>query len=899
MYLLLAKLHFYPVYHEKAQAGLKILDRDTIPLFTVRYPSRAYENFYEIPPIVVSTVLFVENRDILDPQHPYRNPAISWGRLSRAMVNFGIHQINHKHQVIGGSTLATQLEKMRHSPGGKTHSIGEKVQQITTASLRAYSAGPETLSEQQRIVLDYINSIPLAATPAEGEVTGLGDGLRAWYGADISTTNSLLTSQEESSDEEQEEQRAVAYREVLSLLLALRAPSEYLVRDPAALVRQTDRYLLLLCKEGIISDRLRDLALAVHPELRPSPADKLRTRFVENKAPDTVRAALLPLLGLKDTYVLDHLDLTVGTTIDNSAEQKVKDFFVGLKNQDQVRKIGLQQYQLLSEGDPGAVIYSFLLYERGTGVNLLRVQTDDYDQPLNINQGTKLQLGSTAKLRTLINYLEIVQQLHDQYQGMSPRELSAVSVIPDDHLTAWAISYLSTTNDKQLTRMLQAALDRMYSANPSEGFFTAGGLQTFSNFIPEENDSVFTVAGGFEQSVNLVFIRLMRDIERYYMDKTPDASLAMLSEANSTARRNYLARFADEEGRVFMTHFYEKYYGQSEDQLLEVLVRGVHPTAQRLATIYRSVRPEANLEQFSQFLRAHPSGASLSGNAIKTLYVAYGPDKFSLTDRGYLARVHPLELWLLNYREQHPQATLSDAIANSMSQRQEVYSWLLHSRDKNAQDLRIRTILEEDAFQKIWLAWKRQGYPFSSLVPSYATAIGVSGDTPAALADLMGIILNGGIRYPNVTVRELRFAQDTPVEAVLQSEPTVGERVMSPEIASLVHQELIGVVEKGTARRAQGGITLRDGTLIPVGGKTGTGDNQFRVFGQGGYQISSHAVNRTAAFTFLIGDRFFGTVLAFVRGKSAEDYEFTSSLAVQIFKDLEPTIEQLMERKGE
>ena len=92
---------------------------------------------------------------------------------------------------------------------------------------------------------------------------------------------------------------------------------------------------------------------------------------------------------------------------------------------------------------------------------------------------------------------------------------------------------------------------------------------------------------------------------------------------------------------------------------------------------------------------------------------------------------------------------------------------------------------------------------------------------------------------------------------------------------------------------------LHDGTAIPIGGKTGTGDNQFRVFGKDGRPIGSHPVNRTAAFAFLVGDRFFGTVLAFVPGKKAEDYEFTSSLAVQIFKELEPAIEQLMERKEE
>jgi len=81
----------------------------------------------------------------------------------------------------------------------------------------------------------------------------------------------------------------------------------------------------------------------------------------------------------------------------------------------------------------------------------------------------------------------------------------------------------------------------------------------------------------------------------------------------------------------------------------------------------------------------------------------------------------------------------------------------------------------------------------------------------------MGIVLNGGVRYPNVTVREMRFAQNTPVETVLQREPHLSQRVLSPEIAALVRQELIAVVEKGTGRRAHGGIMLHDRTVIPIG----------------------------------------------------------------------------------
>lgn len=44
----------------------------------------------------------------------------------------------------------------------------------------------------------------------------------------------------------------------------------------------------------------------------------------------------------------------------------------------------------------------------------------------------------------------------------------------------------------------------------------------------------------------------------------------------------------------------------------------------------------------------------------------------------------------------------------------------------------------------------------------------------------------------------------------------------------------------------------------------------------------------------MIGDRFFGTVMAFVPGSMASKYEFTSSLPVQLFEDLEPTLEPLL-----
>ena len=897
LYSILARTGVYPIYPQKDQAGLKITDRDGRDLFAAAKPGRIYPDYADIPPLVVATLLFIENRHMLDSRHPNRNPAVEWDRSMKAVLDYGLHVIDPRHPVIGGSTLATQLEKMRHSPGGRTHSPLEKFRQMTSATLAAYQQGTATLEAQQGIVRDYLNSIPLAASAGYGDVEGLGDGLWAWYGADVSKVDPLLLVPESNLSPSQMLDRALAYREVLSLLLALRAPGHYLVDDPDDLAAQTDRYLFALCERGIISTELRDLALTARLQpLRRAPA-VAPENFVENKAANTVRVALLPLLGLSSTYDLDRLDLSVHTTIDQTAQHDVTQFFERVAERRQAQAAGLAQYQLLDEGDPSKVVYSFTLYERGSGANLLRVQTDNLNQPLNINQNTKLELGSTAKLRTLITYLEIIAALHQQYAALSSEKLKAVATKPDDHLTEWALKYLATAQDRGLKTMLEAALQRKYSGNPGETFFTAGGVHHFENFERFENGQMFTVSSAFQNSVNLAFIRLMRDIVNYYRFRAPGASPAVLQNWNDPARQQYLARFADQEGRLYLGRFYDKYRRQSPDQALETLVHGmVHLTPLRAAVIYRSVRPAANLDQFTAFMQAHFPTAALVREDPAKLYVQYGPDKFNLSDRGYLAHVHPLELWMLNYLQRHPGAHLKDVQANSAQQRQEVYWWLFKTDHKTAQDNRIRTLLEQDAFREIWKSWKRQGYPFDSLVPSYATTIGVSGDTPAALAELAGIVMNGGVRYPAMKIDQLHFGRGTPTETVVSRDIPAGKRVIAPEIASLVRQEMIGVVENGTGRRAVKSIVLSNGRIIPVGGKTGTGDNRLESFSASGRVIGSKPVSRTATFVFIVGDRFYGTVVAYVPGSNAASYRFTSALAVQIFKDLAPQIKPLMER---
>lgn len=77
--------------------------------------------------------------------------------------------------------------------------------------------------------------------------------------------------------------------------------------------------------------------------------------------------------------------------------------------------MGLFGERLLTPTSTTQVRYSFTLLERTADGSRVRVQTDSTDQPFDINEGSKLELGSTAKLRVLTSYLEIIGELHDKY----------------------------------------------------------------------------------------------------------------------------------------------------------------------------------------------------------------------------------------------------------------------------------------------------------------------------------------------------------------------------------------------------------------------------------------------------------------------------------------------------
>jgi membrane peptidoglycan carboxypeptidase len=878
---------FFPPYREKVQSGLFLADCRNETIFDFNYPQRVYRQPQQIPLLVAHSLLFIENRNLLTIP-AQANPVMDWPRFVMAAVSQVGKVLAIGGQSAGGSTLATQIEKFRHSPMGLTQNFEDKAIQIISGTIRAYQHGPNTQAVRTRIVQDYLNTVPLSSAPGHGEVHGVGDALYAWFGSDFARANALL-NQPEQADTATE--RARYFRQFLSLMIAQRRPSYYLLQGHADLEELTDSHIRLLARAGIIDAGLRDKALTERLNFVRLQPNKAKDEADSRKGINAARLRLGNLLN-QSMYDLDRLDLNAHSTLHGDVQQKVSAYLKSLANPAVAAQHGLIGERLLAASRTADVLYSFTLFEKTPDGNRVRVQTDSTDQPFDLNEHSKLELGSTAKLRVLASYLEIIAELHQAFVDELPDSLLTMDIAPNDHITRWAANYMATTADRSLPAMLEASLERTYSASPAERFFTGGGLQVFNNFNKDEDGKVPTIRQSLQQSHNLPFVRLLRDIVSYASSyQTQGSTSLLLRSDNDPKREEYLRKFVDKEGSEFLRRFFRKYQQKPMDERLETFFDGLKQTPDRLAAVHRYLLPDASFTDFAAFLRTKlPDAAALTNKKLQDMYAQYGPGKFSLPDQGYIAGAHPLELWVLNYLNTHPEATARDMIEASAEQRQQVYRWLFKTPNRKARDARIRIMLEVEAFTDIHQRWARLGYPFDHLVPSLGTALGSSGDRPAALAELMGIIQNDGVRLPTIRIDSLHFAAHTPYEVQLGFNAGAGERVMRPEVARALKKALGQVVADGTARRLNGSFVKADGAPLQVGGKTGTGDNRVATQVVRGKTVASTATSRTATFVFYLGDSYFGTLTAFVPGKGADDFSFTSALPLQVLKGMAPIL---------
>src|SRR6185369_9441168 len=129
---------------------------------------------------------------------------------------------------------------------------------------------------------------------------------------------------------------------------------------------------------------------------------------------------------------------------------------------------------------------------------------------------------------------------------------------------------------------------------------------------------------------------------KWYSFQMPGSSQTLLTDADDPRRAAYLARFADKEGKEFLYRFYSKYKGKPVSELDKTLLDSVRPTPVRLATIHRTLHPEASLATFSKFVNDNLIVQNdVPDERLAKMYDQYAIDKWNLADRGYLAAVHP------------------------------------------------------------------------------------------------------------------------------------------------------------------------------------------------------------------------------------------------------------------
>jgi membrane peptidoglycan carboxypeptidase len=634
--------------------------------------------------------------------------------------------------------------------------------------------------------------------------------LWAWYGADFDAVNALLSRPAATPGPDLQKQ-AHAYRQVLSLLIAQRRPSYFLVTGRDNLSDLTQSYLRVLADVGIVSPALGMRRSKAEPSFRDEGSSPIGIYVKSWKGANAVRTRLLSLLEAPRLYDIDRLDLTVTSTLDTELMNTVTGMLHSFGNPEFAKSAHLREPRLLAAGDPSALTYSFALYERTPGKNLVRVQTDSSNQPFDINEGAKLELGSTAKLRTLATYLSLIESLHERYSGLDAKALRAVEVGRKDRLTRWAIDYLSSAPDRDLSVMLDAAMERRYSANPAEEFFTAGGVHTFSNFKREENGRTPTVREAIRDSVNLPFIRVMRDIVDHYNHRAPESPARVLDDAHHPGRAAVPEAIRGPRGK------------------------GIRP----------ALLPQVSRHDRGRGAR-HPAPGHASLAAAARCHIPYGGTQAGVAgDDGFPARASArLATRRQGARRRCTSATDRNAIrwgtaaTSRACTRWSCGSWptsvptrtrasrrrwkQARRNGRTSTDGSTRRTRETprtsasgccsrmEAFQEIHRHWKRLAYPFEALVPSYATAIGVSGDRPAALAELIGIILNDGVRQPTVRLEELHFAAGNALRDAGAAAAEASEQVMKPEVAAALRKALTSVVEDGTARRLKGAFNRPD-----------------------------------------------------------------------------------------
>ncbi|MAI60885.1 MAG: hypothetical protein CBB87_00160 [Micavibrio sp. TMED27] len=907
-------IELYPLYEEKPQTGFSIIDPSSDDISISRFPTQIYQNASEIPEVVTRSLMRVENRQLGQDNPQTKNLVIEPGPLLwNTTKKIGEKAGLPVGKVSGASTLITQKTKARHTEGGRTDSVRQKLIQMLSASMEIYADDLDTRNNIPSIVQDYNNSMPFASFGQFGEVIGFADAMAIWFGNDFDDVTRLLSKPEDELSDAEFDQYAEYYREALALVMALPRPNDYLVIDRSSVDERINKFLNLFAEEGIISERLRDATLQATLHFND---EELDTRILpENpsfKAKTTLETQLMrEHFHMSNKYEFSRIDGEAVSTLNSAVTADVSEYLNKLSDPEFLEAQGLTGVHI-KRADPELAqdyIYGFTLYERTDSGNVLRVKADTYNGEFDINEHSRVELGSVAKYRTLITYLELIERLHQTYNDKTAAQIDAARSEHQDNLTAWMLTYLSNPEtDKTKLGTLMAAMERKYSADHREAFRTDGGYQRYANYEFTDYKKEFSVSQALYQSSNLPWIRIMRDIRDHITAVDLGISETLYNDISHPDRDGYLQDFIAYESPIFLGRYNRTFFRKGakapEDILSDELIRKGNIDAKSIAVIHRALYPERGFDDYKKLINKHKQTSEIANKTdaeLKEIYIEELGIERTPKEKGHATGITPLKIWIAEQAVKNP-GTRPKIIPENVLAAD--YNWLTYydadseksvSRALDRQNRRIQQVVEMRAFEIIHKSWERQGFPFNKMVSSLASVLGSSADRPKATAELLGIMQNNGQKLQTRAFNKIHLAKDTPYEQIFEAVASQPEQVVSPEIAQIAFEAAQGVVEHGTAMNAKDSVSLSDKRKLTIAGKTGTHDGEARRRNPVTGKLETVKDDRFGVFTFAIGDYHFGTITIAVLDQKAEDHKFTSSFNVQLFKKLAPMLRPVLD----
>ena len=739
----------------------------------------------------------------------------------------------------------------------------EKLRQIGSASLRAYRDGEDTRAARRAILLDYLNSLPLAAAAGRGEVLGLAAGLEAWYGADFDRTNELLAAPVDARDRGGS-RRAGGRLSPGALAAARDAPPERLPARAPRGARRAGRPPPAPASpsEGVIPVALRDAALARAPAAR-----RRRPRSCSRDAgpAEPVRRWLVGALALPDYYALDRLDLSVTSTLDgdlqaagrSAASRRSRDPAV-------VAAAGLRAKGLLESADPARVIYSFALYERvgrhepaaRAGRQLRRRARRERRRearPRLDRQAARARELPRGDRRASTQKLA----------GSEPRRARGAAANGPDPLTRFVAETLAAKPDDDLDATARGRARAPLLGEPLAGLLHRRRPPLLPQLRQGRRAQDPVGAHGLPRLGEPALRAADARRRRLQMARLPGNPAAMLQRPQATraARSGCAARRRRRPAPSSRASTARTPARAPRPRSTAGCARA-HPTPRRLAVALRSVFPERSFEDFAAALRALPAGAALGEPDLRAMYGKYGRERFSLADRAFLARMHPLELWLMEWQREHPAGTLRGRVGRERRRARH----RLHLAVPDAQPRRPGPAPAHAA-----RARRLRAHPprveEARLPVRDARALRRHRDRQLGRPPLGAGRADGHHRGRRHAAADrardgaaLR-APARPTRRRSRRRPRPREQVLRPEVARALRER---AARRGRERhRPPRERRLR---ATPLGGKTGTGDHQKKRVDRWANVIDSEYVSRTATFVFFAGDRFHGVITAHVAG---------------------------------